>query len=326
VRKAASHLAQAFRCNLKPSPLHIEGSSQLHPSTRALFQSFDNIDPAAKRQRAITPKLLRGMFRLAGVGIPVTHDSPAAIAAEIAIAAFFFAMRSCECTTTPTPGRTKTIDLLGMTFRDRYKKEVPHDSADLRQAEYVSYNFVDQKNKEKNDTRSQRRTSDPVLCPVRRSASLVERIRRLVPNHSPTTLMNTLFLNDTILQLSSAFLRTRLRVTCTALGGKPTFGYTATDIGTKSLRSGAAMALFLMNHSTERIMLLGRWKSDAFLVYIRPQVLEWTNNMSRDMIRHDSFLDVSGFDQADPDLPRVRPRRFNGPDNPLIFPSLHLEH
>jgi hypothetical protein len=154
----------------------------------------------------------------------------------------------------------------------------------------------------------------------------VERIRRLVPNHKPTTTMNTICSNDTVLQLSSEFLRERLRVTCTALGGKPVFGYSAADIGTKSLRSGAAMSLFLMNHSTERIMLLGRWKSDAFLVYIRPQVLEWTNNMSRDMILHDSFLDVSGFDQANPDLPRTRPRRFNGPDSTLIFPSLHLGH
>jgi hypothetical protein len=213
-----------------------------------------------------------------------------------------------------------------MTFRDRAKKEVPHDSPKLGESEYISYTFVDQKNKEKNDTRSQRRTSDSVLCPVRRSASLVERIRRIVPSPKATTTMNTIYVRNTVLQLSSDFLQTRLRVTCTALGGKDVFGYSAADIGTKSLRSGAAMALFLMNHSTERIMLLGRWKSDAFLVYIRPQVLEWTNNMSKDMILHDSFLDVSGFDQHDPDLPRGRPRRFNGPDNALIFPSLHLDH
>jgi hypothetical protein len=326
VREAASHLAKAFRVNLKPSPIHLEGSAQLQPFARALFQAFENVDPATKRQRAITPKLLRAMYRLAGVGLELTHDSPLAVIAEVAIAGFFFAMRSCECTTTPTPGRTKTIDMLGMIFRDKSKKEIQQDSAELSQSEYVSYTFVDQKNKEKNDTRSQQRTSDPVLCPVRRSASLVERIRRLVPNHKPTTTMNTICSNDTVLQLSSEFLRERLRVTCTALGGKPVFGYSAADIGTKSLRSGAAMSLFLMNHSTERIMLLGRWKSDAFLVYIRPQVLEWTNNMSRDMILHDSFLDVSGFDQANPDLPRTRPRRFNGPDSTLIFPSLHLGH
>jgi hypothetical protein len=266
------------------------------------------------------------MFRLAGVAVLLTHDSPAAIIAELAIVAFFFAMRSCECTTTPTPGKTKTINLPGIIFRDRNKQVVPHDSPDLAEAEHVSLTFEDQKNNEKNDTRSQRRTDDPILCPVRRSASLVSRILRLVPNHGASTTVNTILDSGTVLAMSQEFLRDRLRVTCTALGGKKAFGYSASDIGTKSLRSGAAMALFLMNHSTERIMLLGRWKSAAFLVYIRPQVLEWTNDMSRDMIHHDSFLDVSDFDQADPDVPRLRPRRFNGPDNALIFPSLHLGH
>jgi hypothetical protein len=266
------------------------------------------------------------MYRLAGVNIPATQDSPAAAIADLSISAFFFAMRSCECTTTPTPGKTKTINLAGIVFRDASKRIVPQESPAIHDAEYVSFTFEDQKNNEKNDTRSQRRTTDGVLCPVRRTASIVARIRRLVPGYSGATTINTIFVGGTVIALSQEYLRDRLRVTCTALGGKATFGYSASDIGTKSLRSGAAMALFLMNHSTERIMLLGRWKSAAFLVYIRPQVLEWTNDMSRDMIRHDSFLDVSDFDQADPDLPRLRPHRFNGPDNALLFPSLHLVH
>ena len=56
------------------------------------------------------------------------------------------------------------------------------------------------------------------------------------------------------------------------------------------------MALFLKDHSVHKIMILGRWSSDAFLVYIRPQVLEWTNNMSRDMISFNSFLDIGLWD------------------------------
>jgi hypothetical protein len=88
----------------------------------------------------------------------------------------------------------------------------------------------------------------------------------------------------------------------------------------------AAMSLFLMNNSSDRIMLLGRWVSKAFLVYIRPQVPEWTNNMSMDMTQADSFLDVGDSDHADPHLPRVRPNRFNGPDADLVIPRMHLFH
>jgi hypothetical protein len=98
------------------------------------------------------------------------------------------------------------------------------------------------------------------------------------------------------------------------------------DIGTKSIRSGAAMGLFLANHSTEKIMLMGRWLSQAFLACICPQVIEWTNNMSRDMIRLDSFAGASSFDMANPKIARVPSRRINGPNNSLIMPSFHLDH
>jgi hypothetical protein len=315
VREAAGHLAKAFRDNLEPSPVHLPGSAQLRPATRALFNAFSNADPAPKRQRAITPKLLRAMYTLAGLEFEETRDNPAAISTDLAILGFFFAMRSCENTTTPQPGLTKTV---------------PQDHPGISQAVYVTLRFADQKNRDKDARRTQRRTDDPVLCPVRRAASLIGRIRRLVPAFAGSTTINS-YTHQTnqgpvTLQLASGFLRSQLRHTCSTLGGKKVFGFDSMDIGTKSIRSGAAMGLFLANHSTERIMLMGRWKSQAFLVYIRPQVIEWTNNMSGDMIRHDSYTDASGLDMADPNIARVPTRRFNGPDNSLITPSFHLDH
>jgi hypothetical protein len=63
----------------------------------------------------------------------------------------------------------------------------------------------------------------------------------------------------------------------------------------------ASLALFLINRSTERIMLLGQWKCDTFLVYPTGPGMD-EQHMSQDMIRHDFLIDVSGFDQADPDF------------------------
>ena len=53
------------------------------------------------------------------------------------------------------------------------------------------------------------------------------------------------------------------------------------------------MALFLMDHSVEKIKIIGRWSSDAFMVYIRPQVLEWTSIMAQDMAQVRGFIDLS---------------------------------
>jgi hypothetical protein len=101
------------------------------------------------------------------------------------------------------------------------------------------------------------------------------------------------------------------------MGGCVTFGLDATEIGSQSLRPGAAMALSLMDSSTALIMILERWSSDAFLICIRPPVLEWTDIMSNAIIPNDSFFNATDVPQADTDDSRTRRSLlFNG-DRPI---------
>jgi hypothetical protein len=153
----------------------------------------------------------------------------------------------------------------------------------------------------------------------------MKRIHRTVPAYTATTTVNTLHINNTTLHITNTYIKKLLRSTCALFGGKHAFGFDRSKIGNKSIRSGAAMALFLMDVSTAKIMILGRWSSDAFLVYIRPQVLEWTNNMSRDMVHLDSFFDASYSRDYTPDDPRLR-RRLRPVHGSLLVPRLHLNH
>ena len=115
------------------------------------------------------------VYPIAGVAFPKTHDTPAVIAADLAIVGLFFAMRSCKNTiATPQPGKTKTVDMLGLTFLDNNKLEIPQDHPGLALAVYVTFLFADQKNGDKNARRAQKRTDNPILCPVLRAASLIE--------------------------------------------------------------------------------------------------------------------------------------------------------
>lgn len=89
------------------------------------------------------------------------------------------------------------------------------------------------------------------------------------------------------------------------------------------------MSLFLMNHPVHKVMILGRWSSDAFLVYHRPQVLEWTNQMSCDMIHMESFFDATDPRRASSTDPRTRQKLFNGGDSdrhPIKMLEMHLHH
>jgi hypothetical protein len=199
----------------------------------------------------------------------------------------------------------------------------------LEQAEFVTIVFEDQKNGKKMDARTQKRSGHRFLCPVLRWGSAVQRIVSTVPNWNEHTAMCSVFLNDQVLAISNAFVRKLLRHTCALYGGFETFGFHPHEIGNRSIRSGAAMALFLMDHSPAKIMILGRWSSDAFLVYIRPQVLEWTNNMSCDMIHLDTFFDVPHRDVVASDDPRTRKRlkqSFNGRDSIVTMPKFYIYH
>ena len=122
--------------------------------------------------------------------------------------------------------------------------------------------------------------------------------------------------------VSNTFLRRFLRSTCRLFGGSAAFGFDPLEIGNKSIRSGAAMALFLADHSPSKIMILGRWLSDAFLDYIRPQVLEWTNNMSTDMVNFDSFWDLTSSANTD----SLIREPINGRDSLSNTPIFYLRH
>lgn len=255
----------------------------------------------------------------------MSHDSPFAIVTELAVFGYFFAVRSCKNMSTPKPGCTKISTLSGMTFHNATRQVIPHTHPGLAAATYITHTFVAQKNPVKMDTQMQQRTNNTTLCPVNHSASLVQQILLQLPDPSRSTTINTALLNGRVMQITGAYIQTQLWATCHTYGRKAQFGFDTNEIVTKSILSGAAMALFLRNHLTGRIMIMGRWLTCAFLVYIHPQVLGWTNNMSANMTCTNHFFEVGTFDRANPNIPRLCPNRFNSLDDFFILP-MHLHH
>ena len=63
-------------------------------------------------------------------------------------------------------------------------------------------------------------------------------------------------------------------------------------LGASSLRTSAAMMMYLAREQVYTIMLVGRWSSDAFLAYIEKQVKEFTKGVSSRMLQSDTFYNV----------------------------------
>jgi hypothetical protein len=80
--------------------------------------------------------------------------------------------------------------------------------------------------------------------------------------------------------------------------GRDVVNIQAGEISTHSIRSGAAMAMYLGEVPVYTIMMLGRWSSDAFLRYIRKQVEQFSHNVSKKMILHQFHRHVPQVDQT----------------------------
>ena len=74
--------------------------------------------------------------------------------------------------------------------------------------------------------------------------------------------------------------------------GEVRLGVKKEDVGTHSIRSGAAMAMYLEECPVFMIMLIGRWSSDAFLRYIRKQVMEFSQNVAKRMLSCQNFRHI----------------------------------
>ena len=89
-------------------------------------------------------------------------------------------------------------------------------------------------------------------------------------------------------EITSAHVRTQLRAAAASVG-REKLGFHPDEIGCHFLRSGAAMAMKLAGVSEYTIMIIGRWKSMAFLEYIRKQVAEFSIDISDRLLDHAIF-------------------------------------
>ena len=159
------------------------------------------------------------------------------------------------------------------------------------------------------------------MNPVRMLAATVQRIRNY-PGTNDDTSICTYLHNKKLQELSSKDILEAFRCNADSMG-KDRLGFTRNDIGTHSTRSAAAMAMFLDDTPVYMIMLMGRWSSDAFLKYIRRQVLEFSKGMSSRMIRNDILFSIPEQRCSTADPRTQNPNSFA--TNLTMAPSSHRQ-
>lgn len=255
---------------------------------RRQLDAYKAQDPNERRQKAVPVSVITKISQL----FASSKDTLSSACSQLIVGAFFFAMRSCEYSKTTSPNESTTTKLLTLGNIRFFKNSelLPHDHKDLSAADIVSITFEAQKNKTKFQRISLHRSSAP-LCPVSTWASIVRRIRAY-PSSNDSTKINTYKSSTGRLSfISSSQIKQKLRIAASLLG-KQVLGFEPHEIGCHSLRSGSAMAMYLAKIPVTTIQLIGRWKSNAFMRYIREQVDCFTTNVSTLMSQAPSFYTI----------------------------------
>jgi hypothetical protein len=140
------------------------------------------------------------------------------------------------------------------------------------------------------DTVTLMASQDARLCPVRAAAATVRRIRKY-PGSSQDSPISTVTVNGHLEQVTSTHMINALRDAVGAIG-EVKLGIKNKYVGMHLIRLGTAMAMYLGECPVFMIMLIGCWSRDAFLRYIRKQVMEFSQNVAKRMLLCQNFRHI----------------------------------
>jgi hypothetical protein len=250
-----------------------------------LYQSWAKSDDPPSRVKPLPLPLLTHTVTLANV-----ENTPASLASgECLTFAFYFLLRPGEYLGPPHDAldnlfRLKDLVLwIGSTALDLLHCPL----ADLRAATFATLTFTRQKNGVRNERIGHGRSGHPTICPV---LSLVARVIALRHMQAlPTTPLNAYegaASGPPFCYVHAADITRRIRM---ALHLHPDPAYAPSDVSARSTRAGGAMALLCAGIDSDRIRLIGRWRSDELYRYLHVQAQPVMTGLSAAMLRGGSF-------------------------------------
>ena len=285
IRSTINNVVATFRGDGRSNPTR-DSDGQLAFILARQYRAYKNSDPKENQEKALPSCIF------SYIALNQTTDYTKAVS-QLIIGAFFFACRSCEYLKVPRAHdkRTKLLTINNISFfkNGQILHRQTHSHL-LHTADSVAVTFETQKNERKFDTITQWRTDHPVLCPVKQWAAIITRISSY-PGSSDDTPVSAVWRHNTIEHITSDDVITTLRDAVKAYGEDDLRIYQH-KVGTHSIRSGAAMAMYLGGVLVFAIMMIGRWSSDAFMKYIRKQIEQFTFDVSARMLTMQHFRHV----------------------------------
>jgi hypothetical protein len=246
------------------------------------LSSYTRVDPPPARVKPIPIAILQQAATIARLS---ASPIPQAIA-DMLILGFYFLLRPGEYAATSNPEaapfRLKSIKLY---HHNRLLHPIHCALWELDGVTFVGLEFDTQKNGVRGEVIGLGRSGHHFFCPV---LALLRRVSHLRLHRAPMdTPLYACYHHNTQHNVTTQHLTNILRSTVSSFGAH--FGVLPSDISVRSLRSSGAMALLCAKVDTDRIRLLGRWRSDEMLRYLHVQAVPVVAPISAAMMRHGHF-------------------------------------
>ena len=229
---------------------------------------------------------------------------------DLIIVAFFWLLRPAEYLVGSKEARSQAFEFKDINFLVNNRR-YPAPTAPLYDENIIArlrdahLTFSDQKNAVRGEQVGHKATNDELLCPVKALGRIAKRLHDA--GASPDTPIYQHY-NEADRQWYSVkpqHVTDLLRKAATKL--QSVTGIDPKLVSCRSLHPGGATALMLAGADSDHIKLLGRWKSDAMLRYLRIQAATQTNNFSQRMLDHGRYTFAPTAFQAGGALPNQAP-------------------
>lgn len=265
------------------------------------FKAYKKEDPPPGRVKPVPISLIHKNFEYQHqLGTPKSL-----VLAYVVYVAFYFLMRPgeyCDSSAESHPFCLKDVRLwVGGRAIDPLRAPFPV----LRRSTFCALVFTDQKNCVRNEMIGHGASGHRYACPVRSLVELVILTRQAGGGaNSPLGMFRNYGCPASM--LSAKDVTAALRQQARLYGD--TVGITESDISARSLRNAGAQALLNAGVDTDRIGLIGRWKSGALLRYLivqaRPVMQGFASRMLRggdyDVLSATNVVDIPAADPQDP--------------------------
>lgn len=279
IRNSIAQINATFRNN-EIHPPFLDKSGKLRHSISKLLKSYANSDPPRNCQPALPQAFFAKVMQDLTVMRTIGCDYGIALC-ELTCLASFFGMRSVEyCKTKDPKPKTKRVTLQDIRFLHTQPKNLLASNAAK-----VSINFADQKNGIKHQKITRPRASPNGLqgyCPVTIAASLYNRVGSYAYECKNPPI--NLCVKDGWHHLITYQEVVKYQKHVAAVLGERLIGFPPSKIGTHSMRVTFATCLYEAGFSDAVIKSEGRWKSDAFLRYIRLNSTRQNYNITQALV------------------------------------------